>query len=103
MVQLTDIALPIGLQSSFSSFTLSPSSSTGFPVISLMVGCEYLLLYWSGAGRASQGTAISQAPVSKYFLASAIVWGVDVCRWDESLGGGVSYFEVELGIVDYSN
>lgn len=44
-----------------------------------------------------------QALASKYFLASAIVWGVDVCRWDESLGGGVSYFEVELGIVDYSN
>jgi hypothetical protein len=23
-----------------------------------MVGCEYLHLYWSGAGRTSQGTAI---------------------------------------------
>ena len=27
------------------------SSSTGDPMISLMVGCEYLHLYWSGAGR----------------------------------------------------
>ena len=28
--------------------------------------------------------------VSKHFLASAIVWGFGVCRWDGSLGGVVS-------------
>jgi hypothetical protein len=31
-----------------------------------------------------------QAPVSKHFLASAIVSGFGVCRWDGSLGGTVS-------------
>jgi hypothetical protein len=28
--------------------------------------------------------------VSKHFLASAIMWGFGVCRWDGSLGGTVS-------------
>jgi hypothetical protein len=31
-----------------------------------------------------------QAPVSKCFLASAIVWGFGVWRWDESLGGVIT-------------
>jgi hypothetical protein len=31
-----------------------------------------------------------QAPISKHFLALAIVLGFGVCRWDESLGGVVS-------------
>jgi hypothetical protein len=31
-----------------------------------------------------------QHPFSKCFLASAIVWGFGVCRWDRSLGGAVS-------------
>jgi hypothetical protein len=31
-----------------------------------------------------------QDPVSKYFLASAVVWGFVVCSCDESLGGEVS-------------
>jgi hypothetical protein len=31
-----------------------------------------------------------QAPVSKHFLASAIVSGFGVCMWDGSLGGAVS-------------
>jgi hypothetical protein len=48
-----------------------------------MVNCEFLYLYWSGADRPSQGTAI---PGSKRFSASAIVWEVGDCRWDGSLG-----------------
>jgi hypothetical protein len=31
-----------------------------------------------------------QAPVCKHFLASAIVLGYDVCKWDGSQGGAVS-------------
>jgi len=31
-----------------------------------------------------------QAPVSKHFLASAIVLGFGVCRWEGSLDGAVS-------------
>jgi hypothetical protein len=45
----------------FSSFSPSLNSSTGVPVVSLMVGCEHVHLYWSGSGRASQETAIQQA------------------------------------------
>jgi hypothetical protein len=51
-----------------------------------MVGYEYLHLYWSGAGREQP----YQAPVSKHFLASAIVSGFGVCGWDGSLGGEIS-------------
>jgi hypothetical protein len=41
--------------------SLCPFSSSyiGDPVLSLMDGCEYPLLYWSGTGRASQETAIA--------------------------------------------
>lgn len=37
-----------------------------------MVGCEYLQLYWSGAGRTSQGSAIA-VPASKRFLATCTI------------------------------
>jgi hypothetical protein len=50
-----------------------------------MVGCEYLHLYWSGAGRPSRGQ-LYQDPVSKHFLASAVVPEL----WDGSLGGAPS-------------
>ena len=76
MVQLTDIVLSIGLQS-LQLLQSSPSSSIGVP--RLMVGYDYQHLYWSGAGRTSQEIAY-QAPVSKHFLPSAIMWGFDVCR-----------------------
>jgi hypothetical protein len=54
VVQLVDIE---GVAIPFSFFDPSPSSSWEVPRISPMVVCEYLHLYWSGAGRASQGTA----------------------------------------------
>jgi hypothetical protein len=57
VVQLVDIVLLMGLNS-LSSFSPSPSSSTGVHGLSPMVDCEYLCLYWSGAGRTSQGTTI---------------------------------------------
>jgi hypothetical protein len=48
-------------------------------------------LYWSGAGRASQGTAIHyQALVRKLFMVSAIVSGFSAYRWDGSSGGMAS-------------
>ena len=57
MVQLVDIVLLMGLQ--------SPSAPSVLPLalplgsrLSPMVGCEYVHLYWSGAGRTSQRTAI---------------------------------------------
>jgi hypothetical protein len=37
-----------------------------------MVGCEYLHLYWSGAGRSSQGTAIS-GPCQEALLIPSIL------------------------------
>ena len=43
----------------FSSFSPFSNSSIGNLVLSPMVGCKHLPLYWSGSGRASQETAIS--------------------------------------------
>jgi hypothetical protein len=37
----------------------SPNSSIGIPVLSVMVGCKHLHLYWSGSATSSQETAIS--------------------------------------------
>ena len=36
------------------------------------------------------GRQLYQVPVSKHFLASAIVTGFGVCTWDGSSGGAVS-------------
>jgi len=47
-----------GVAIPFSSLSPSPSSSLGVPRLSLVVGCEHPHLYWSGASRTSQGTAI---------------------------------------------
>jgi hypothetical protein len=77
VVQLVDIVLPVGLQSPSAPSVLPHSSSSGVPGLSPMVGCEYLHLYESG-------------PVSKRFLASAIVWAFGVGRSDGFLGGAVS-------------
>jgi hypothetical protein len=38
----------------------SPNSSIGVPVLSLMVGCKHLYLYWSRSDKASQETATTQ-------------------------------------------
>jgi hypothetical protein len=50
-----------------------------------VVGCEYLHLYWSGAGKASQGTAIPD-------LCRQALLGIgnSVCGWAGCLGGAVS-------------
>jgi hypothetical protein len=48
-----------GVTNPFSSFSPSPNSSLRVPVFRQMVGCNHLHVYWSGSGRASQGTAIS--------------------------------------------
>jgi hypothetical protein len=60
---LVDIVLPMGLQSPTAPSFLSLALPLGSRV-NLMVGCVYLHLYWSGAGRIAQGTA-RLAPVSK--------------------------------------
>jgi hypothetical protein len=56
-----------------------------------MVGLKHLHLYWSGFGRASKETVI-EAPDSKCFLASVIVSGFRVWRWDHSLGRAANSF-----------
>jgi len=59
-IWLVDVVLPTRLQtpsaSSVLPLTLSLVSPT--PMLSPMVGWEYLHLYWSGSSKASQGTAI---------------------------------------------
>jgi hypothetical protein len=42
----------------FITFSPFSNSSNGVPVLGLMVGFEYLTLYLSGSGRASQETAV---------------------------------------------
>jgi len=67
----------------------SPKSSIGVPVLSLMVGIHI----WINKALAQPLTRQPyQAPVSKRFLASAIVSGLlnSVCRWYGCVGGAVS-------------
>jgi len=48
-----------GVAKLFSFFSPSSKSSIGYPIISPMVDCKDLHLYWSDSGRASQETTIS--------------------------------------------
>jgi hypothetical protein len=55
-VRLVDsVVLPMWLQSPLAPPVLPLTLSLGIPGFSLMVGCENQHLYWSGAGRVSQG------------------------------------------------
>jgi hypothetical protein len=56
-------------------------------VLSLVIGCKHL--YWSGAGRASQGTALS-GYCQQALLGTAKVSVFGACIWDGSLGRAVS-------------
>jgi hypothetical protein len=71
-------------QGPFNSICSSPNFSIGIPVLSPMVDCEHLYLYWSGYGRDNLRRKLYQAPVSKHFLTSAIVSGFGICMWDRS-------------------
>jgi hypothetical protein len=52
------VALPMGLLSLSASFILPLIQPFGVPDFSSKVGCKYLHLSQSAAGRASQGTAM---------------------------------------------
>jgi hypothetical protein len=56
---LIGLILPMGLQSSSASSVLLVAISIGVSRFSPMVDCKYLHLCWTGAGRTSQGTAMS--------------------------------------------
>ena len=89
MVQLVDIVLCVGLQ--------TPLAPSVLPV-TLMLGSLGLVrwlavsmfIYISQVLVEPLREQPYQAPISKHFLVSAIVWGFGVCRWDGSLGGAVS-------------
>jgi hypothetical protein len=53
MVWLVIVVLPMGLQTPSAPSVLSLRTPFGVP----MVGYKHCHLYWSGSGRASQGTA----------------------------------------------
>jgi hypothetical protein len=53
------VALPVGLQILSAPLFLSLNSSIADPMLSPMVGCEHLSLYWLSFGKASQETAIT--------------------------------------------
>ena len=81
MLYMLDIVL---LMRTFSSFSPSPSPSIGVFRLSLMVGCNSICI-----GQVLEECLRGhpyQAPISKHFLASAIVWRFNMYRWDGSLG-----------------
>jgi hypothetical protein len=90
VVQLVDIAvLPMGLQSSSAPSVLPLT----FPLGSLDSVWLLAVTIWICISQVLAETLRRQpyqAPDSKHFLASAIVSGFDVCRWNGSLGGAVS-------------
>jgi hypothetical protein len=48
-------------------------------VLSLMVGCEYLHLHWSGAGRTSQGAAIPGSYQQALLgIRSSVIWYLEI-------------------------
>jgi hypothetical protein len=75
-----------GVANPFSSFTPLPNSSIGgaswLAIIIIICICWALAEPLRGQ--------LYQVPVSKHFLASRIVSGFDVCRWDRSLDGALS-------------
>jgi hypothetical protein len=85
VVWLVDIVLPIWLQPSSSSSLLAlPLGSTGLVqwlAVSICICTGQVLVELLR-------DQPYQAPVSMCFLASAIVSGFGVCRWDGSLGEG---------------
>jgi hypothetical protein len=63
-----------GVANPLSSFSPYPNSSSGVPVLSPMVDCVCLHLYWSGSGTASQGIAIPGSCQHALFGISNSVW-----------------------------
>ena len=63
------------------SFSHSPNSCISIPMLSLIVDCKHLHLYWSGSSRASQETAISDACQQALLGISS-----SVCVWWLNLG-----------------
>ena len=77
----------VGLSLDGLSFSPSSNSSIGVLVLSSIVGICICI----GQDLAEPlRRQLYQAPVSKHFLASAIVSGFGVCMWDGSPGGAVS-------------
>jgi hypothetical protein len=69
------VALHMGQQNPSASWVLSLFSSfIGDTVLSPMDGCEHLLLYLSGTGRGSQGTAISCSCQQALVATHSSVW-----------------------------
>jgi hypothetical protein len=62
---------------------LPPNSSIGVPVLSPMVGCKYPHCVVQDLAE-PLSIQLYQAPISKHFLASAIVSRFDDCMWDGS-------------------
>ena len=66
-----------------------PNSSNEVPMLSPMVGCNHLYLYWSDSGRASLGTTIPGSHQQALHGISNSV-GFGICRWDGFSGGAVN-------------
>jgi hypothetical protein len=83
----------------FSSLGTFSRSFIRGPVFHPIDDCEQPLLYLPGTGIASQ--EIYQGPVSKIFLAYAIVSGFGGCIWDGYPGGLSCHLSSELCLCNY--
>ena len=83
------VVLPMRLQIPLAPKVLALTSPLGSPrSVQCLAVCIRICI---GPALAEPLRAqLYQAPVSKHFLASAIVSGFGVSRWDGSLGGAVS-------------
>jgi hypothetical protein len=73
----------------FSSFSPSYNFSIGIYVLSPMVGCKYPYRFGQDLAELLR-QQLYQVPVSKYFLALALMSQVGVCMWDGFPGGSLS-------------
>ena len=83
------VILPIGLQTSSAPTVLALTSPLGSPH-SVRCLAAYTRICIGQALAEPLRVQLYQAPVSEHFLASAIVYGFCVYRWDGSLSGAVS-------------
>ena len=89
MVQLIDIVLPMGLQSPSAPLVLTLALLLG-SLGSVQWLAMSICICIGGVLVEPLSGQPYQAPVSKCFLASVIVWGIGVCRWNGPLGGVAS-------------
>jgi hypothetical protein len=83
------VVLPMGLQTPSAPSVLALTSPLGSLCSVWCLAACICICIGQALAEPLRGQ-LYQAPVSKHFLASAIVSGFGVCRWGGSLGGAIS-------------